>query len=169
MAGVVGSIASANVSAIRPIAGPRSCLRGRHAGPVENDPGSCKVLSATRVPWLQDAAARRNPDATGFRRPTCPTLTRSSGGRPEARTPDLRVASEPRSSRARMVPMGTQAALRREGILKTLRESRELLQAFGVARLSLFGSFARDEGRHESDVDLLVEFSRPIGLFEFAR
>ena len=44
-----------------------------------------------------------------------------------------------------------------------------MLDAFGVARLSLFGSFARDEGREDSDVDLLVEFSRPIGLFEFVR
>jgi hypothetical protein len=35
--------------------------------------------------------------------------------------------------------MGILAAFRREGILKTLRGSRELLQAFGVARLSLFG------------------------------
>ncbi len=66
--------------------------------------------------------------------------------------------------------MGTAGTvLRRDGILKTLRDSRELLQTFGVARLSLFGSFARDEGRDESDVDLLVEFNRPIGLFEFAR
>ena len=62
-----------------------------------------------------------------------------------------------------------QTARRREDVLSTLRQSRELLQAFGVARLSLFGSFARDEGRDESDVDLLVEFNRPIGLFEFAR
>src|SRR5712675_284308 len=68
-----------------------------------------------------------------------------------------------------MVSMATQAARRREEILKVLGESRELLQAFGVARLSLFGSFARDEGRHDSDVDLFVEFDRPIGLFEFAR
>jgi predicted nucleotidyltransferase len=41
------------------------------------------------------------------------------------------------------------------------------LDAFGVAHLSLFGSFARDEGREDSDVDLLVEFSRPVGLFQF--
>ena len=58
---------------------------------------------------------------------------------------------------------------RRDDILKTLREGRPILDAFGVARLSLFGSFARDEGRDDSDVDLLVEFNRPIGLFEFVR
>ena len=63
----------------------------------------------------------------------------------------------------------TGTVLRRDGVLRVLRESREFLHAFGVARLSLFGSFARDEGRDDSDVDLLVEFDRPIGLFEFAR
>ena len=65
--------------------------------------------------------------------------------------------------------MTTQTSLRRDDILTALRNSRSLLDAFGVARLSLFGSFARDEGRDDSDVDLLVEFSRPIGLFEFVR
>jgi predicted nucleotidyltransferase len=58
---------------------------------------------------------------------------------------------------------------RREDILNVLRSSRSLLDGFGVARLSLFGSFARDEGGEDSDVDLLVEFNRPIGLFEFVR
>ena len=57
----------------------------------------------------------------------------------------------------------------REDVLKALRDSRPTLDAFGVARLSLFGSFARDEGRDDSDVDLLVEFNRPVGLFEFVR
>jgi predicted nucleotidyltransferase len=57
----------------------------------------------------------------------------------------------------------------RENVLKALRDSRPTLDAFGVARLSLFGSFARDEGRDDSDVDLLVEFNRPVGLFEFVR
>lgn len=63
--------------------------------------------------------------------------------------------------------MTMQVSLRREEILKALRDSRPLLDAFGVARLSLFGSFARDEGREDSDVDLLVEFGRSVGLFEF--
>ena len=59
--------------------------------------------------------------------------------------------------------------LRRDDILKALHDSRPLLDSFGVGSLSLFGSFARDEGREDSDVDLLVEFNRPIGLFEFVR
>ena len=36
----------------------------------------------------------------------------------------------------------------------------ELRRVFAVRRLRLFGSIARDEGRTESDVDLLVEFDR---------
>jgi len=59
--------------------------------------------------------------------------------------------------------------IRRDDILVALREGRSMLDVFGVARLSLFGSFARDEGREDSDVDLLVEFNRPVGLFEFVR
>lgn len=35
--------------------------------------------------------------------------------------------------------------------------------------LDLFGSVARDEASADSDVDLLVEFDRPIGLFHFFR
>jgi uncharacterized protein len=65
--------------------------------------------------------------------------------------------------------MTVYATTRRDDILKALRENRPVLNAFGVASLSLLGSFARDEGRADSDVDLLVEFSRPIGLFEFVR
>ena len=37
----------------------------------------------------------------------------------------------------------------------------------GVASLSLFGSVARGEAAATSDIDMLVEFDRPIGLFEF--
>jgi len=73
------------------------------------------------------------------------------------------------SNHAKMIPMASQPALRRDDILTALSSARPLLKAFGVARLSLFGSFARDEARQDSDVDLLVEFSRPIGLFRFAR
>ena len=54
-------------------------------------------------------------------------------------------------------------------MLKILRDAKPLLEAFGVAQISLFGSFARDEACEDSDVDLLVEFGRPIGMFEFVR
>ncbi len=50
-----------------------------------------------------------------------------------------------------------------------LAENREELVALGVRDLYLFGSVARGEARVDSDVDLLVEFDRPVGLFQFFR
>jgi len=35
---------------------------------------------------------------------------------------------------------------------------------YGVKRIALFGSFAKGEQRADSDIDILVEFKRPIGL-----
>lgn len=35
--------------------------------------------------------------------------------------------------------------------------------------LAVFGSVARGENTSESDLDVLVEFDRPVGLFEFIR
>ena len=52
-------------------------------------------------------------------------------------------------------------------LLRVLREHRRELEAFGVKSLALFGSVAGDEAGPESDVDLLVEFREPVGLFRF--
>ena len=50
----------------------------------------------------------------------------------------------------------------RQQILAALTERRnEIAERFGVARLALFGSAARDELRDDSDVDVLVEFEGP--------
>ena len=68
-----------------------------------------------------------------------------------------------------MVCMSTATIPRREDMLVALRNAKPLLDSFGVAHVSLFGSFARDEARQDSDVDLLVEFKRPIGMFDFVR
>jgi predicted nucleotidyltransferase len=57
--------------------------------------------------------------------------------------------------------------LTRAEVLTTLAEQGTLLAEFGVQSISLFGSFARDEATDESDVDLLVEFSKPTGLLQF--
>ncbi len=56
-------------------------------------------------------------------------------------------------------------ALRQEQIIHELREQMPFLTAnYGVSRIGLFGSFAREQARDDSDVDLVVEFQRPIGL-----
>ncbi len=57
----------------------------------------------------------------------------------------------------------------RDEILTLLTKQKRNLRKFGVRSLSLFGSTARNQARGNSDVDLLVEFDRPVGLFEFAR
>lgn len=47
------------------------------------------------------------------------------------------------------------------------RHKRELGREFKVKRLGIFGSYARNEQKAASDVDILVEFKTPPGLFEF--
>jgi predicted nucleotidyltransferase len=39
----------------------------------------------------------------------------------------------------------------------------------GVRSLAVFGSLARGNPTPTSDMDVLVEFDRPVGLFEFIR
>lgn len=56
--------------------------------------------------------------------------------------------------------------MKRDEALRILREHRdELRRMYGVKALSMFGSLARNEATATSDVDLLVEFDRPVGLF----
>jgi hypothetical protein len=58
--------------------------------------------------------------------------------------------------------------MKRATVLRILKKAQpQLAVRYGVASLYLFGSTARDEARPESDVDLLVEFTQPVGLFQF--
>jgi hypothetical protein len=59
--------------------------------------------------------------------------------------------------------------MNRAQIIQRLSEHKEELDAFGVRSLSLFGSVVRGEERPGSDIDILVEFERVGGLFEFVR
>jgi uncharacterized protein len=55
--------------------------------------------------------------------------------------------------------------LTREVITERLRDSYPHLAAeFGVQRIGLFGSFAKGTTNEASDIDVVVEFQRPIGL-----
>lgn len=52
--------------------------------------------------------------------------------------------------------------MKRHRALELLTRSKPELQArFGVTRLALFGSTARDAGTRDSDVDILVSFDGP--------
>ena len=56
--------------------------------------------------------------------------------------------------------------MEREDVLKILKQKdAELTKQFGVKSLLMFGSMARNEATQTSDVDLLVEFNRPVGYF----
>ncbi|MGB7248083.1 MAG: nucleotidyltransferase family protein [Phormidesmis sp.] len=55
--------------------------------------------------------------------------------------------------------------LSKQQVIAILKSHRDQLSEFLVKALFLFGSVARDEATAESDVDLLVEFDRPVGLF----
>lgn len=57
----------------------------------------------------------------------------------------------------------------REEILRSLHEVRLELQRRGVRSLAVFGSVALGNSSPESDLDVLVEFDRPVGLFDFMR
>lgn len=50
-----------------------------------------------------------------------------------------------------------------------LKHHQADLHQRGVKSLAVFGSLARGEATPASDIDVLVEFDRPVGLFEFIR
>jgi predicted nucleotidyltransferase len=56
--------------------------------------------------------------------------------------------------------------MKQDVVLQILKmKNAELMNQFGVKSLLLFGSVARNEATADSDVDLLVEFNRPVGYF----
>ncbi len=57
-----------------------------------------------------------------------------------------------------------------ESIKRLLLQNKdELRQKFEVKTIGVFGSYIRGEQKLNSDVDILVEFQEPIGLFEFMK
>jgi len=48
-----------------------------------------------------------------------------------------------------------------------LEANRKELTARGVGEVRIFGSVVRDEATKASDLDLIVELTREMGLFEF--
>ncbi|MEM4347890.1 MAG: nucleotidyltransferase family protein [Candidatus Altiarchaeota archaeon] len=52
---------------------------------------------------------------------------------------------------------------------KLLQQKDELRKKYNVKYIGIFGSFVRGEQKKTSDIDILVEFSEPIDLFEFIK
>lgn len=59
--------------------------------------------------------------------------------------------------------------MKRQDVLHRIKADKKALGELKVASLSIFGSVARDEATPGSDVDILVDFTEPVGLFHFAR
>jgi len=57
--------------------------------------------------------------------------------------------------------------MNRQDIFQRLTQDQKELEHYSVKSLSLFGSVARGEEKETSDVDILVSFGKPIGLFAF--
>ena len=54
--------------------------------------------------------------------------------------------------------------------METLRNQLpSLAEQYNVATLEVFGSYVRHEQRKDSDLDILVTFSKPPSLFKFIR
>lgn len=53
----------------------------------------------------------------------------------------------------------------RQQVIDLIAAHRHELQAQGVKSLALFGSVAREQAKEGSDVDVVVELNRPMGLF----
>lgn len=55
--------------------------------------------------------------------------------------------------------------LTQQHVVDQLREQAPYLASgFGIRKIGLFGSFAKGQPTESSDIDLVVEFERPIGL-----
>lgn len=54
----------------------------------------------------------------------------------------------------------------REEIQNTIKN---YLEQYPISRIGIFGSFARNEDRPDSDIDILVTFEEPISLFALVR
>jgi predicted nucleotidyltransferase len=57
----------------------------------------------------------------------------------------------------------------REDVQRRLAANRSELSSLWLGSVEIFGSVARGEPTPDSDVDLLVDIDRPIGLFHFPR
>lgn len=50
--------------------------------------------------------------------------------------------------------------MRKEEVVKLLKDNMEQIKKFGVKNVGIFGSSVRDELNDNSDIDLVIEFER---------
>ncbi|WP_017293177.1 nucleotidyltransferase family protein [Geminocystis herdmanii] len=59
--------------------------------------------------------------------------------------------------------------MNKQQVLDIVKAHQAQLRDFAVKELFLFGSVARGEETENSDIDFLVDFSHPVGLFTLLR
>ena len=50
--------------------------------------------------------------------------------------------------------------MKKEEVIRILKENMEDIKKFGVKRIGIFGSVVRDEAGEKSDIDFVVEFEK---------
>jgi len=56
--------------------------------------------------------------------------------------------------------------MKKSEVINILRENKEKLKRFGVKKIGVFGSVARDEATEKSDIDIVVEFEKGKATFK---
>lgn len=60
--------------------------------------------------------------------------------------------------------------INKEQVIKKIYSKKSFLEkTYFVEEIGVFGSLVRGQEKTGSDVDILVEFSEPIGIFDFVR
>lgn len=55
-----------------------------------------------------------------------------------------------------------------EKIKEILKDQKEILsQKYGISEIGIFGSYIREEAKEGSDLDLLVQLNKRMGLIKF--
>jgi predicted nucleotidyltransferase len=49
-------------------------------------------------------------------------------------------------------------------ILSKIKERKDIFQKYDILSMAVFGSVSRGDNTPESDIDILVEFKKPIGI-----
>jgi predicted nucleotidyltransferase len=86
----------------------------------------------------------------------------------DGENPALLVDSKPLGAMATCIKDNFYIHLRMLNLLDIkntlLAHKQRLSSKYGLSNLAIFGSYARNQQTEESDLDILVEFNRPIGL-----
>lgn len=128
---------------------------------------ACLLLrepAGNQVRYRANRAAPLYPELAGIFRKAAAAPDKSRKSQPQARRAKAETAQHTLHS-----PIAEYAVKPKAGkLIPSPAKIKRLCRKFGIARLALFGSAARDEMTPDSDIDLLVEFApdSKISLFD---